>query len=507
MQSYLNIRETVRTLLYHRKLADRRSFGSDGNKFAKVMVYLSAAFVFIYLIGLSIPFAMIANESRTMTSAELLCTLLPFILALDFALRFVVQQTPAQIVRPYMLLPLSHHACIDTFIFSSVVNSGNLTWLAFVLPYTLMSMLFGYGIPTTVLTIFMVVILVAANSLWYAVVRTLVMESAWWWALPVGVYALLASPLYIGSEAGFDQLCDTYAVVGEFIDKHSILTLLLPLALLVVLAYANRRVQYKYVKLELMRIEKKQELKKVRRFDFLERYGDVGTFLQLELKLVTRNKNPRKAFFSGIFTMLILSVAIIASDIYDSVAMTNFWAFYNMALLGATILTRMMGYEGNYIDCLLVRRENILALLKAKYIFYSALLLLPTLLMMPVVISGKWSFYMLVSYAIFTMGFQYFLLFQTAVYNKQAIPLNEKLTTKGGLDGNYTQMLIMAGIFIVPSILVNMLQTFLRENTVYTVILIIGIIFVLTHRIWLRNIYKRMMKRKYANLESFTATR
>ena len=104
-------------------------------------------------------------------------------------------------------------------------------------------------------------------------------------------------------------------------------------------------------------------------------------------------------------------------------------------------------------------------------------------------------------------GFQYFLLFQTAVYNKQAIPLNEKLTTKGGLDGNYTQMLIMAGIFIVPSILVNMLQTFLSENTVYTVILIIGIIFVLTHSIWLRNIYKRMMKRKYANLESFTATR
>lgn len=507
MQSYLNIRETVRTLLRHRKLADRRSFGSDGNKFAKAMIYLSAAFVLIYLIGLSIPFAIIANESRTMTSAELLCTLLPFILAIDFALRFLVQQTPAQIVRPYMLLPLSHYACIDTFIFSSVVSIGNLTWLAFVLPYTLMSMLFGYGIQTTAITILMVVILIAVNSLWYAVVRTLVIESAWWWALPAAVYTLLASPLYIGNDAGFDQLCDTYAAIGSLIDRHSPLALLIPLIMLAAIACINRKVQYKYTKLELMRVEKKHELKKVHRFAFLERYGKVGTFLQLEIKLVTRNKNPRKAFFSGIFTMLILSVVIITSDIYDSIAMTNFWAFYNMVLLGATILTRIMGYEGNYIDCLLVRREDILALLKAKYIFYSALLALPTMLMIPVVISGKWSLYMLVSYAVFTMGFQHFLLFQTAVYNKQTIALNEKLTTKGGLDGNYTQMLIMAAIFIVPSILVNTLQTLLNENTVYTIILAIGIFFVLTHNIWLRNIYKRMMRRKYDNLESFTATR
>lgn len=465
------------------------------------------AFVMIYLMGLSIPFAIIANGSRTMTSAELLFTLMPFILAFDFSTRFAVQQTPAQIVRPYMILPMSYYACIDTFLFSSIFTIGNVTWLAFTLPYALMSMLFSYGMTTTLMSVVAVVVLTAANSQWYSIVRTLVGESQWWWALPAAVYALLASPLYIGSNAGLDQFSDVYSIFGSLIDSHNPFAVILPIALIVCLTYINRRVQYKYVKIELMHAEKKTEVKSVHRFAFLERYGEIGTLLQLEIKLLTRNKNPRKALLSGLFTMLLVSVAIIASDVYDSERMTNFWALYNFVLLGSMILVRMMGYEGNYIDSLLVHRENILALLKAKYIFYSALLALPLLLMLPVVVSGKWSIYMLLSYAVFTMGFQYFLLFQMAVYNKQSIPLNEKLTTKGGVDGNYIQMVIMLALLIVPNALVSILQATFSDNVAYLVMFAIGMAFVMTHNIWLRNVYNRMMKRKYKNLESFIATR
>ena len=118
----------------------------------------------LYLIGLSIPFAMIANESRSTTSVELLCVLLPFILLFDFGMRFLAQQTPSQIVRPYLLLPLSRYACIDAFVFSSLFNWGNLIWLTFVLPYILMSMIFSYGLLTSFLVIVFVIIMVLANS-------------------------------------------------------------------------------------------------------------------------------------------------------------------------------------------------------------------------------------------------------------------------------------------------------------------------------------------------------
>ena len=78
--------------------------------------------------------------------------------------------------------------------------------------------------------------------------------------------------------------------------------------------------------------------------------------------------------------------------------------------------------------------------------------------MLPAVISGKWSLLMLVSYMIFTMGFQFFIAFQTAVYNKITVPLNTEMRDKAGLKTNYIQIVLVAIVFIVPNILVNILQ-------------------------------------------------
>ena len=65
----------------------------------------------------------------------------------------------------------------------------------------------------------------------------------------------------------------------------------------------------------------------------------------------------------------------------------------------------------------------------------------------------------------------------------------------------------MAIVFIVPNGIVGFLQAFFSSNTAYSILLIIGIGCIITNKLWLRNVYKRLMKRKYINLESFVATR
>ena len=45
------------------------------------------------------------------------------------------------------------------------------------------------------------------------------------------------------------------------------------------------------------------------------------------------------------------------------------------------------------------------------------------------------------------------------------------------------------------------------EQTAYITLAVIGAALTLAHPWWLRNIYNRMMKRKYRNLEGFHATR
>jgi hypothetical protein len=186
--------------------------------------------------------------------------------------------------------------------------------------------------------------------------------------------------------------------------------------------------------------------------------------------------------------------------------MLNFWCFYCFGLYGMTALVKIMGPEGNYIDLLMTHRENILSLLKAKYYFHVAILVVPFLLMIPAMIEGKFSLLMMVAYFLLSSGLLYFTLFQLAVYNKQTVPLNVKMTGKNNVENGIQFVIQMVAMFS-PLVLVSVFIFLFNETTAYVVLAIIGLIFTLTHPIWLRHIYKRMMRRKYANLEGFHASR
>jgi hypothetical protein len=51
------------------------------------------------------------------------------------------------------------------------------------------------------------------------------------------------------------------------------------------------------------------------------------------------------------------------------------------------------------------------------------------------------------------------------------------------------------------------LTTFLPLEVAYGILIIIGLGFIATHNLWIKNIYKRFMKRRYKNMEEFRASR
>lgn len=500
--------QMFKTLRRHRKLAEKRAVNYEQNKTAKVLVYILSGFTIAYLMFFAVMLSLIANNSHSTTSLELMMGAAPIILTIDFFFRFLMQQTPSQIIKPYLLLPIPRSLCIDTFISSSLFTSGNVIWFAMLLPYALMSVVFTEGFWITLGFLFCYYLLILANSQWYAIARTLINRHVLWWILPLAAYALIALPIILkgGSDESFQQFFELYASMGTAIGDAQVWPYLVAAVLLVVLTAVNRRVQMTSIMGEVSKTEQ-THLRSVSQFAFLDRYGDTGQYLKLEIKSILRNKNPRKSFIFATIFVLIFSLLIALTDVYDGQFMTNFWCVYNYIVYGAMMLIRIMSSEGNYIDCLMVRHENILKLLRAKYIFYCGLLPLPFVLMLPTVISGKWSLLLLISYALFTAGFQYFLVFQMAVYNKQTVPLNTKFISKSGMENNYYQVVIQLVAFLFPITLISILQTFLSDTVAYVIMMIIGIAFIATHRLWLRNIYNRMMRRKYVLLEGFRSSR
>ena len=512
----MNKYELFKALRLHRKLVDKRSVNFEKNKAAKFVIYFVTALFVFYLIMFAVLFALIANKLTTMSSLEFMCSFAPIIVGIDFFVRFIGQQTPSQVVKPYVLLPISKYTCVDFFLVGQMLNWSNLMWFFMFVPYCLMSVLFSYGLMACLGLLLWFWLLELCISQFYIIVRTLINDTLLWWLMPIAVVVLALVPFVQWENIGlimsspdivfdFDKLLNFYASVGTGIEKGELWPYLTNIAVLVVLFFVNRQIQYSHVMAEVSRVEKITTIENPSDMKYLDRFGEVGLFLGLEIKTALRNKNPRKALIMSTAITILFSMIFIFSDIYDN--MSEFWCIYCFTIFGMTSLTNIMSSEGNYIDGLMVRKENILQILNAKYRFYCAMLVLPFVLMLPQVFSGKWSLLMVVGIGIFTAGFQYFMLFQLAVTNKITVPLNTKFVSKSGVENSKWQLVVSFSIMLLPVMIIMLLSFLLGETAAYIITLLVGLAFVGTHRLWLRNIYNRFMKRRYINLEGYRSSR
>lgn len=483
------------------KLSEKRNPMFEANQYSKLFGYIMASILAIEFIALGTFLGWLAAKED---APEMLFYIMPFLLILDFGMRFMTQQTPLMLVKPYLLTPISKYTAIECFLVNQVLNLGNLFWMVIFLPYVFIVWCGGLPFWSAIGMLLLLHFMVVVNSQWYLLVRTLVNQSMFWWALPAAFYGLLIGPFFLLPDEILDKYTDF--IEGMVDHMNSLWWIFLLFAVLFVILFAINRYLQMHLVYDEISTKEKAKLKHVSQFTALDRFGQIGEYLKLELKSVMRNKAIRTRFLQAVILPTMFSLCIAFLDIYKTSFERNFFCLYAFIFFGAANLVKIMCPEGNYIDLLMVHKENILTLLRAKYYFYCAVLLLPLLITLIPVFTGKFTILMILAYLLTATGPVYFMLFQLAVWNKQSLPLNDKITGKNQMENKWQGIASMVAMF-APVILVLLLQAFFSENVAYITLIIIGAAFTLTESWWLRNIYRRMMKRRYVNLEGFHATR
>ena len=491
----MNKFQLYRLLRKNTNLSYKRSPVFEQNKWAKALTYFGGAFFALYLILYGVLIAMTADGE-----AGRMISVMPFIMVIDFLLRFIFQTTPGMMVKPYILQPISRYTAIECFLISSHLSGYNFLWLAMFLPYSYVILLAGAGFWPTLAELMGAMLLIMLNSQIYLFFRTLINRKVWWWLAAIAFYLIPFIPMLLDfSNKTLGKLIDTYAEFGR-----SCYLIPVILVLLVGLFYVNRHFQFKYVYEE---ISKKGEraLKHVSQFSFFNRFGLIGEYLKIELKSNIRNKTMKSRCIMSLVLIVVMSSLVAYTPMYDNAIMINFWCIYCFAIYSVTTLIKIMGQEGNYIDLLMIHRENIIALLKAKFWFYSAILLIPFIIMLPAVFTGKFTILMLLAYMSITAGLLHFVIFQLAVYNKQTLPLQQKMTAKGNFENGMQIVIEMIALF-GPGAIAALGFLLVGETGTYLFMIALGLCFIVAHPLWIRNIYTRMMRRRYENLEGFHTT-
>ena len=486
----------------HGMLAEKRHPMYEKSKFGKFWMYFMSVFWAGYLIFFGTTFAF-AFDGGAKEAYHVMNSGLIFILALDFLLRLPFLKTPTQEVKPYLLLPIKRSRLIDFLLLRSGLNSFNLLWLFLFVPFAIITVTKFYGIGGILTYCIGIWLLIVFNNYWYLLCRTLMDERIWWVLLPIAVYGGIAAALFIPDNS---PLFGFFIDLGEGFITGNILTFICVLVAITLMWFINRSIMQKLVYNELNKTEDTTvQVKTVSEYKFLDRYGEIGEYIRLELKLLLRNKVCRKSLYSVTAIVLIFSLTISFSDIYDG-GSRDFFVLYNYIIFGILFLSPLMSYEGNYIDGLMSRKESIYSLLRAKYILYSIALIIPFVLMIPGMVTGRVSVLGCIAWIVFVPGAVYFCLFQLAVYNNKTLDLNAKMTGRQNV-GTGLQNLISGAAFGVPLLLFFVLNATVGKEITPWILLVIGILFIATSRWWLRNVYHRFMKRRYKNMEGFHDSR
>lgn len=494
-------RELHKILCKHESLQDSRHPMFERNRFVKWLFGLMAAYyaACMILLGVTLPIPM-SEVYAGVPAFHVLDGWFWILLVVDFWLRFILQETPANKARPYSLLPIPRKYLMRRYLVRAGLSSGNLFWGFFLVPFAFMSVYPVFGFAATMGWLIGWWLLIVLNGYLYLFVRALCMRHMLWFLAPLAIHGALALVAFLPDRNVLDMPC-TYFMYD--FARWRAYPYLIVLALIAVWFFLNEVLQGKMIYEE---VGKKEDvkIKNNNQWTFLDKYGVFGEYMKLEIKLRMRNKQPRIQFFTLLGLMIVLSGLLYFTDIYDNDFMKSFICMYDYLVLGMTSLITIMCYEGNYIDLLMSRKEGILNLLTTKFYLNSALLLIPLLLTTPLMIIGKISVWMDLGYLIFTIGVLYPITFQMAIYNKETLPLDAKLT---GRSGNSKQNIVSMVLMFLPILIERVCVLCLGDPTGYAVLIVLGLVGIATHKQWLRYTYRKFMERRYENMEGFRATR
>ena len=487
----------------NQKLAEKRNPAFDTNRFAKflmyfMIVYWAALFLFF---GVMLP-VMFEELVPNMEPYHIMNQGILYVMLADFLIRFMAQPSVSQEIKPYLLMPVKRKKLISMLLLKSGLDSYNFFWFFVYVPFAFLTIIRFYGFGGMFLYLIGIWLIFVFNNYWYLLCKLLLGEKTLWLLLPTLVFGALGAAEFLLDGLPISRFTMD---LGEGFIEGNPLSFLFILACIGILFFINLKLQQRMIYNELSKKED-TKIKRVSEYKFLDKYGEVGEYLRLEIKLITRNKTVKTQFRMGLIVMLGFSFALAFTDVYDGSYMTSFICLYNYAVLPIMTLGQVMSFEGNYIDGLMSRKESIFNLLRAKYYLTTLIILVPFLIMMFPIAKGKITLLAAITYLIFVAGFVFFMLLQLAVYNTRTLPLNANLM-KSNKSSNWIQGLITGGAFMLPLLIDKLLSGLLQEEVAHIILILLGLGFIATHNLWIKNIYKRFMKRRYQNMEEFRASR
>jgi hypothetical protein len=415
----------------------------------------------------------------------------------DMLLRFFFQKLPVMSVKPLLPLPVKRNKVVHYVLRKSAFSFFNFLPLFAFVPFSITLLTKGYPTSSVLAWLFTLIIVTLIVNYLNFIIETFSSKTELSF-LPV---ILFAGGLFALNHFNIISFSDLIAQGFTAIYNNPIFSIL-PILLLIGLYGVN----FKQLKSKLYldsSLKTKVTVVNASSMEWTKRFGDIAPFMQLDLKLIWRNKRTKSSVWMLVLGLL-YGLIFYPQPMYAD--MPWFFAFIGIFVTGIFLINFgqfIPAWDSGYYKMLMSQNIKYQQYLKSKWMLMTLSVIILFVLSIPYVYFGWKILLAHFAAAVYNIGVNTHVILYGGSFNRKKIDLNQRAAFNYQGTGA-VQWIIGIPLMILPLAIFGITYLFAGFEVGCVVLTVLGITGIVLHQKLMNFITQKYLDSKYKMIDAFS---
>ena len=420
-----------------------------------------------------------------------------FWIMVDLMMRFFLQKLPVMSVKPLLTLPLKRSTVVHYVLGKSALSFFNFLPLFAIIPFSIMLMANDYGSAMVLTWMFTMIIIVLIINFLNFIIEAFSAETELSFLPVIAFIGILYGLDYFGAVSMTSLLGDGFMAIA-----NNPVLIFIPLVILGLCYGFNFKILKQKLYLDSSLKSKVIEVKAAD-LSWTKRFGDIAPFMQLDLKLIWRNKRTKSSVFIMVIG-LVYGLFFYPQPMYREMV----WLFSFIGIFVTGIFLINFGqfipaWDSGYYKMLMSQNIKYEQYLRSKFILMILSVAIMFVLSIPYVYFGWKILLAHFAAAIYNIGVNSHVILYGGSFNRKKIDLNQRAAFNYQGTGA-VQWIIGLPLMILPMLIFALLNWLVGFEGGIAVLILMGIAGIVLHRKLMKMITNRYLDSKYKMIDAFS---
>ena len=414
----------------------------------------------------------------------------------DLVIRFFFQKLPVMSVKPLLTLPIKRGKIVNYVLGKSALSFFNFLPLFAVIPFSIKLIYGGYDAITVLVWLLTIILLTLINNFLNFIIESLSAETE---------LSFLPIILFVGALYGLNyfEIINISGALSKGITAiyETPIFILIPVLILIGLYIYNFKILRQKLFLDSGLKTKVKEVN-ASNLEWTKNFGDIAPFMQLDLKLIWRNKRTKSAVWIMAIGLL-YGLFFYPQPTYQNLE----WFFVFIGIFSTGIFLINFGqfipaWDSGYYKLLMSQNIKYEQYLKSKFTLMAVSVIILFVLGIPYVFFGWKILLAHFACAIYNVGVNTHVIMYGGSFNRKRIDLSQKAAFNYQGTGA-VQWLIGIPLLILPMGLFALFYFLIGFEIACLIIALIGVVGIVLHQKLMKAITAKYLESKYKMIDAF----